>query len=156
MQMKGGGTSQPLYKGGGAGRHAAGRPGPAAPLLDGLGALPGDLSSRGFSVKIKNKKTTVGIPPQVGFQMHGKSRPGVNSTWAASPGKRPGRWASKLAPIVERPTTYTRRAALITCLHRWASLPLPISPHPTSSMVAGGHRILAASNPEFWLPDCVG
>ena len=36
--MSSGGTSQPLYKGGGAGRHAAGRPGPAAPLLGGLGA----------------------------------------------------------------------------------------------------------------------
>ena len=33
MQMRGGGTSQPLYKGGRAGRPAAGRLGPAAPLL---------------------------------------------------------------------------------------------------------------------------
>ena len=33
MQMRGGGTSQPLYKGGRAGRPAAGRPGgPVAPL----------------------------------------------------------------------------------------------------------------------------
>ena len=33
MQMRGGGTSQPLYKGRRAGRPAAGRPGgPAAPL----------------------------------------------------------------------------------------------------------------------------
>ena len=32
MQMRGGGTIQPLYKGGRAGRPAAGRPGPAAPL----------------------------------------------------------------------------------------------------------------------------
>ena len=38
--MRGGGTSQPLYKGGGAGHPAGGRPGPAAPLPGGLGGWP--------------------------------------------------------------------------------------------------------------------
>ena len=53
MQMRGGGTSQPLYKGGRAGRPAAGRPGPAAPL-------PGDRPPRTgmqFSLRIFFQKT---------------------------------------------------------------------------------------------------
>ena len=64
MQMRGGGTSQPLYKGGGAGRHAAGRPGPAAPLLGGLGAgrpATGRLVLQGFFVK-KNREIFVEKP----------------------------------------------------------------------------------------------
>jgi len=38
----------------------------------------------------------VGLAPRVGFQRPGKHEPGQISAWGACPGKRTGRWASKL------------------------------------------------------------
>ena len=91
------GGSQPLNSGGAAGRPAAGRPvlqGPQRKLSAKIFAekpLPprsgaAEVYSYKFrkqknifvknkTIKYKNKKTVVGIPPQVGFQMHGKSGP---------------------------------------------------------------------------------
>ena len=68
--MRGGGTSQPLYKGGGAGRPAAGRPGGLAAPMPG-GGPPG-----AFLQKIsRNYCRKAPAAPQRGDQVPAAGRP---------------------------------------------------------------------------------
>ena len=70
MQMRGVGTIQPLYKGGRAGRPAAGRPGPATQLPGGQGGpaapLPGDrppgIYAQLFEQKFLHKGPAAPLP----------------------------------------------------------------------------------------------
>ena len=60
MQMRGGGTSQPLYKGGRAGSPAAGRPGGAAATLP--GDRPPGTYAQLFEQKFLHKASAAPLP----------------------------------------------------------------------------------------------
>ena len=61
MQMRGGGTSQPLYKGGRAGRPAAGRPGVYSCKFPNRKYI----FVKNENKKYKNKKNRFGYPPAI-------------------------------------------------------------------------------------------